>query len=48
LNYNIALAFKEQSNQGAEYEKYKNIAYYSAISLNHPDFQKLVEKDNVK
>jgi len=48
LNYNIALAFKEQSNQGTEYEKYKNIAYYSAISLNHPDFQKLVEKDNVK
>ncbi|MFC6175450.1 helix-turn-helix domain-containing protein [Companilactobacillus huachuanensis] len=48
LNYNIALAFKYQSDQVEEYEKYKNIAYYSAISLNHPDFQKLIENDNVK
>ncbi|ALB29365.1 helix-turn-helix domain-containing protein [Companilactobacillus heilongjiangensis] len=48
LNYNIALAIKESNGTDKEFEKYKNIAYYTAVSQENSKLQLRIENDNVK
>lgn len=43
LNYSIALALKDDPDKQADFEKYKNIAYYCAMSTGNKGFQNIIE-----